>query len=240
MARLRTTRPVPSEDAHSTRSVSQLKATERAYHALRDSISQGTLGTDRWYLQEELAATLELSRTPVREALIRLATEGWVTMRPRRGVRVTSISLYELREIYEMTTALEAFAVMRLVERGPSDEDLDELREAQARMEHALSSEDISSWEQADEAFHRGLVNGGGNGQLMDAVDRLWERTRRARVFTARYRTVPRTSNEDHATLLHYIERRDADGAYKVHLNYCRRGLAVIVAVAQSRGWTEV
>jgi len=69
MARLRTTRPVPSEDAHSTRSVSQLKATERAYHALRDSISQGTLGTDRWYLQEELAATLELSRTPVREAL---------------------------------------------------------------------------------------------------------------------------------------------------------------------------
>lgn len=216
------------------------KATERAYAGLRERIAAGVLKPGRWYLQEELAVLLALSRTPVREALIKLAEEGWVTMRPRHGVQVKLISLAELGEIYEIMTALEAFAVLRMVEQGPTPELLALLRRAQKGMEGAFGKGDVKAWDKADEDFRRGLIRGSGNGQLMDSVDRLWQRARRAQVRTARYRTVPQISIEEHGVLMSHIESRDADAAFAARVEHCRRGFSVILALAESRGFDEI
>lgn len=240
MAAQRTPRPKAIQNAQSDPDRTNVKATDRAYASLRGRITRGSLTPGRWYLQDELATMLDLSRTPVREALIRLAGEGWVVIRPRRGVLVRSISLDELGEIYEAMTALESYAVMCMAEHGPSEQVLADLRKEQRRMEDAFDSDDIQAWDHANAIFHGHLVTGSGNPELIAMADRLRERSRKALEQTAPYRKVPRISNEDHATVLAHIERRDAAGAFGAHLSHCRRGRGAVLEVARDRGLNEL
>ena len=83
---------------------------ERAYRELKRRILDNRLTVGTQYMEQEVAELLSMSRTPTREALIRLANEGLVEIRPRHGMRIKPISLRDMREIYEVITALEASA----------------------------------------------------------------------------------------------------------------------------------
>ena len=98
---------------------------QRAYGAIKRQILDNEMPAGFQALEHELAARLGMSRTPVREALIRLEREGLIEIVPRKGMRVVPISTEDMREIYEVITALEARAAERLAERRPSRDDLD-------------------------------------------------------------------------------------------------------------------
>ncbi|MBL8235435.1 MAG: FCD domain-containing protein, partial [Bryobacterales bacterium] len=123
-----------------------------------------------------------LSRTPVREALQKLAGEGLVEVIPRHGARVLPVSPADMREIYQMLTALEPMAAELLAKKRLPPADLKPLTEASRDMATALKGDDLEAWARADERYHRHLIALAGNRLLAEAVQGLWDRAHRARL----------------------------------------------------------
>ena len=96
-------------------------------------------------LEQELAADLGMSRTPVREALVRLQNERFVQLIPRHGMRVVPLSIQELREVYEVLTSLELAAIDRLSRVELGDEALATIEETLDEMDRAARKKDINT-----------------------------------------------------------------------------------------------
>src|SRR5690606_26297255 len=110
--------PVDADEPSDGAVVHRMSQAQRAYRELRRRILHNEMPPNAQYLEQELADSLGMSRTPVREALIRLSDERLVEIRPRHGARILPVSVDDMREIYEMMTELEAFAVRKLARRG--------------------------------------------------------------------------------------------------------------------------
>lgn len=125
-------------------------------------------------LEQDIAATLGLSRTPVREALVLLQQEGLLEIVPRHGIRISVMSPSDMQEIYEISLSLEPTAVELLARRGPTSDELSELTEAYEAMKGALaaSAPRLADWAEADERYHLGLVNLCGDRRLAAMVRR--------------------------------------------------------------------
>lgn len=117
---------------------------------LREAILNGTLGAGTRLIQAELAAQLDVSNTPIREALRDLAGEGLVVFDPRRGSRVRSLDLSEVRELYEMRIALEPLMVRKVMETI-APETLDRAEGLCHRLEKTTS---LSEWSELNRQFH--------------------------------------------------------------------------------------
>jgi GntR family transcriptional regulator, rspAB operon transcriptional repressor len=125
---------------------------QRAYESLREAIRSGALQRDRVYSETELAQSMGISRTPVREALIELSHDGLVEILPQRGFRLRSLSAAERTELYGLRLAIEGFVVERLADQS-SPEHVAALRELLDRQRAALDG-DPAEFLAVDEQFH--------------------------------------------------------------------------------------
>jgi len=178
-----------------------------------------------------VALALGMSRTPVREALMRLQNEGLVEVIPRHGMRVLPVSPNDMREIYQVLTALECMAAELLASRRPSDEDLKPLVDATKAMDAALKAEDLDAWAAADERFHAHLVDLAGNRPLQATVLNYWDRAHRARLFTLRLRPKPVNSTQEHMQMVERLRAGDAAGAAAVTRAHRERANRELVAI---------
>ncbi len=197
---------------------------EGAYAAIKEKILDNELPPGGWFLEQELARMCGVSRTPVREALIRLQEEGLVAIVPRHGVRILPLELADMQEIYEVLASLEPTAVALVAARRPGEEELLPLDAACRDMALALASDDLEGWARADEDYHLHLLQLCGNRRLAGMVMQCWDQTHRARIFTLRLRPKPLRSVEDHVAVLDAIRRGDADGARELHRRHRERG----------------
>jgi DNA-binding GntR family transcriptional regulator len=182
-------------------------------------------------LEQEVAQALGMSRTPVREALIRLQNEGLVEVIPRHGMRVLPVSPTDMREIYQILTALECMAAELLASRKPTDKDLKPLVDATKAMDKALKAEDLDAWAAADERFHAHLVDLAGNRQLQATVLNYWDRAHRARMFTLRLRPKPVNSTKEHMQMVERLRAGDAEGAARVTRAHRERANRELVTI---------
>jgi DNA-binding GntR family transcriptional regulator len=196
---------------------------DAAYQSIRRRILDNVWAPGYQALEQEIALQLGMSRTPVREALIRLAQESLVEVVPRRGMRVLPVSPNDMKEIYQILTALESMAAELLAERQPSEAELKPLIAATNAMEKALQKNDLDAWAAADELFHERLVTLAGNKKLLDAVMSFWDRAHRARMFTLRLRQLPVNSTKEHMALVDRIRQGDAAGAAAVNREHRQR-----------------
>ncbi|SRR5258706_2198812 len=210
--------------------------TQRAYRELRRRILDNELLPDAQYLEQELANALNMSRTPVREALIRLSEERLVEVRPRHGARVIPVSVDDMREIYELLTELESMAARRVAERGLKPADLTRLEFAVAQMDAALERDDLAAWARGDETFHALLVDLAGNSRLSEVVAMFRDQAHRARMQTLRLRPKPVDSNRDHAAVVAAIRRRDGETAAGVHRRHRQQAGAMLLKLLAQRG----
>src|SRR5262245_54102806 len=188
--------------------------TQRAYRELRQRILDGDLLPDAQYLEQELADVLGMSRTPVREALIRLADERLVEVRPRHGARILPMSADDMREVYELLAELESLAARRVAERGLKPINLARLEDAVSQMDAALEENDLDTWASSDETFHTLLVEFAGNSRLSESVALFRCQAHRARMQALKLRPKPVDSSREHAAVLDAIRRRDGDAAF--------------------------
>ncbi len=211
-------------------------ATQRAYQELRRRILDNTMPAGQQYLEQELAVALGVSRTPVREALIRLAEERLIEVRPRHGARVLPVSASDMQEIYEILGELEALAARRVAERGLNAIGLGELESAVADMDTALSRDDLKAWAAADQRFHERLVALSGNSRLIAVVQTFTDQVHRARMQTLTQRPKPTASNRDHGDLVAAIRDRDGERAYTIHRRHRAVAGAMLVALLDRLG----
>jgi len=185
---------------------------ESAYRALRARLLDLTLPPGHQASEGELAAEFGMSRTPVHEAVMRLQSEGFLEVRPRRGLRVLPIDPPGMAETYEILIALEGAAAARLAgqERGPA---LDAMAAATDSMERALEAGDRRAWAAADDRFHRALIRGCGNARLARLAQEAADLAQRARLATAALRPEPRGSAAEHRRILGAIAAGDAEAA---------------------------
>ena len=219
---------------------SRLSSAELAYRALKKLILGDELPAGSHLLEQEAAERLGMSRTPVREAMIRLEKDGVVEVRPRHGMRVLPVSPDDMREIYQVLTALESAAAEAVARRGATPAEIASLRAAVADMEAALDRGDLDGWADADKRFHWLLVTLTGNQRLQQMVSQLDEQAHRARVLTLRLRPKPVNSIRDHARLVAAIARRDAESARRIHHDHRTRAGEMLVGLLDRLGLKQV
>jgi DNA-binding GntR family transcriptional regulator len=204
---------------------------DAAYDLIRRRILDNVWPPGHRALEQEVALALGMSRTPVREALVRLQAEGLVEVVPRHGMRVLPVSPNDMREIYEILTALECMAAELLARRRPSDAELQPLLDATADMDLALDADDLEAWAQADERFHAQLIALAGNRHLQATVMNHWDRAHRARLFSLRLRPKPVNSTREHRALVERIRAGDVDGAVRENRAHRERASRELLAI---------
>ncbi|CAN5631339.1 GntR family transcriptional regulator [soil metagenome] len=130
---------------------------ERVASVIREAIFDGSLHPGAPLVEKTIAEDLQISRAPVREAIRMLATEGLVDSVSYKGSTVRRLSERDVQEVYAMRRLLERYAVRQVIERGV-DVSRDGLEGATFAMEAAASSGDIATLNEADERFHRQLI----------------------------------------------------------------------------------
>lgn len=202
----RAARAVPS-----LQGVTEMAARERAYHDLRYRILTGRLAPGTTLLETELAGLLSLSRTPVREAVIKLEEEGLVEVRPRHGVTVKALSLRDFANILDVFSALEVRAFELTAERGLSAEQARLLERMIGDMETATEAGDIARWSDLDDEFHAEVVALCGNQRLQTALNAFWGQQYRARMMILPLRPLPEESNREHRQTFEALLSGDRD-----------------------------
>lgn len=211
-------------------------AANLAYARLKALILDNALAPGSQRLESELAAELGLSRTPIREAMVRLEQEGLVTITPRHGMRVTAVTPADMREIYEVLNSLEPSAAELLARRRLSAQQLAPLADACTAMEAALRAEDRHAWAAADETFHLGLAELCGNRRLAGMVMQVWEQSHRARMFTLHQRPLPERSTAEHRAVLQAILAGDSENAREMYRLHRRRSGEELIALIERSG----
>ena len=206
-----------------------LSSSQRAIHELRMRIFSGELAAGSDHLESELAALLEMSRTPVREAVLTLEGQGLLEMRPRKGVRIVPLSPGDMSEIYDVLTELESHAAEQAALAGFAPGDLTILAGAIDDMDTAIAGPDLDAWADADDRFHRELVRLGRNRRIEAIVAMMSDQVRRARMTTLFMRPLPTKSNEDHRRVYQAIRDGDAATARDVHRQHRQDAKTILV-----------
>jgi len=182
---------------------------EGVYEHLRKEILQGNLQVGEWLRERELSENLDVSRTPIREALKQLVQEGLLES-STKGIRVREYSLEEAVDIYEVREMLEAKAVRLVAERSPKDGIM--LLEKQLERSANIPFEDFAGHIQADLDFHSLIAELSGNQALQDVIDSLTGRLINLRVLT-KNEIRDEESQHQHEAIVKAITAKDADKA---------------------------
>ena len=226
-------RPAPARRHPGRTTSGRVSRVDQAYEEIRRRIINNEYPPSHQVLEHELATELSMSRTPVREALLRLENEKFVQIIPRHGMRVVPLSLNDLRDVYEVLTALELTAIERLARSGTDQASIAALDQALDDMDTALKRRDIDGWVKADERFHRMVIDLCGNARLASMAFLLWDQGHRARLTTVRLRPSLETSNREHRAVVDAIRRGDGREAVAKHAQHRARTSRQIISLLE-------
>ena len=183
---------------------------ERAYDEIKRLILTGELDPGTFLAERQLAARLGMSKTPVRSALERLESEGFISISPQQGAIIRDLSLDEIADQYEIRTALETF-VARTVAGRLTPEQVDQV-EANLQAQRAnLDAGDVARGVALDEEFHALFGRFLGNREILRVMGQLRDKIHRVifRVFTSDPGRIA-GSTEEHRAIAEAIIEGDA------------------------------
>lgn len=188
---------------------------EQVCDHLREEILAGRLPPGTELSEVALARDLGVSRGPLREALGRLASEGLVTVTPRRGAVVTQLTRQDFIDAYQVREALETLA-MRLAVPRISDEDVARLRDLCDAMERAAGKGEVREFFENNTRFHRSLVAASGNRKLVEMHRMLVGQMVPYLPRSLALRGNLEQSVTEHTAILEAIEARNAEEAARL------------------------
>lgn len=166
--------------------------------------------TDLRLDERKMAAQLGISRTPIREALVRLEQDGFIEIQPRKGVFVRRKSLQEVLEMIVVWAALESMAA-RLVTENASDGELNSLRKMAAKHSASTSRADIEEYSEANIKFHQRILELSKCSMLKNMADGLFLHMHAVRRRAMGESDRAQRSVVDHMGIIKALEARDAD-----------------------------
>ncbi|GGC89325.1 GntR family transcriptional regulator [Chelatococcus reniformis] len=210
---------------------------ERVQRAIEDDIASGFYKAGQRLDEREIGARLNVSRTPVREALNRLVSAGLVEARPKQGCFVASLSFQDFLQQYEFMADLEALCAKLAARRmdGPQRDRLHQLAEAGRR---AAEAGDIEAYVQVNLDFHQTIYMGARNRFLERTIMELRRRMAHYRSYSFRLPGRLKASAAEHEAVMEVILRADAEEAHRLmrwHLEIGRPETAdYLMAVSQA------
>lgn len=197
---------------------------EHVAHRIREMIRKGVLNKGDRIAEKDLCTSLGVSRTPLREALRFLTSEGLITILPHRGAYVAEPSMDEIREMFEVMTLLEGNCAA-MAARKISDSDLQKLEKLHEKLEQHFAARNPEKYLDVNQKFHSMLQEMAGNKVLNDVVNGL-----RQKIVLYRYRQLYQpdrfeASISEHRALMDALRKRDpaaAENLMRQHLtNQC-------------------
>lgn len=187
-------------------------ATERVYHEVKELILTNVLVGGELISEGEIATRCGVSRTPVREAFLRLETEGWMRLFPKRGALVVPVGEREARDVLDARTLLEVHAVRSLTADPAGRNRLVGELEENLAAHAAVDPAELTEFARLDAQFHQLIVAAGDNPLLADFYAGLGERHRRMTTASVhRDASMQDRILQDHRDLIAAIAAADAD-----------------------------
>jgi DNA-binding GntR family transcriptional regulator len=186
---------------------------EYVYHEIKKRLMTSKIKQGERIWEEAIAQELDVSRTPVREAINRLIAEGFVENRPRKGVFAAEISKHELHKMLDVRVVLEALSVRRCC-RLITEEEINELSAIYEKYRGRLKTGDFAEASQLDSEIHRFIALVSDNKKLASYINDIQDFFAYTRACTVKWtETNVDRSLKDHLNLIEAISRRDEEGA---------------------------
>lgn len=198
---------------------------EQAYQTLRALILDFSLLPGQQLVVTDLAQRLGMSRTPVREALVRLASEGLVENVPQKGTYVAVPTAEVFREVYEIVEGIEGQAA-KLAAARVDETTIRRLEESVAAQEAALAADDVAAWANADAEFHDLIIEATGNRRMREVMRQFEGQMKRVRLAIIYRRRKPVQSVAEHRAVVAAIRAGDGDLARQLHLAHRDRAFS--------------
>ena len=206
------------------------RTTDAVTDALREAILDGVLSPNAWLREDEIASTFEVSRTPVREALRRLADEGLAVKTAHHGTVVAPLSLEDILALYVVREDLEGLAARLAAVRCPPGlvEDLDRVGN---EMRKAAAANDVAALSRLNLQWHRTLREAAANTYLDRFLGQVEHAVRRLPASTYAHPGRPDEAVAEHDAVARAIEARDADAAEKAARKHMHRAREIRLSV---------
>ena len=195
-----------------------------AYRSIKEAILSLAIEPGAQLRTDELAQRFGVSRTPVREALLRLEQDGLVRTVPRVGTFAAEITASDLEELFELRELLEVHCVMKAT-MSLSRDDLDTVDRLMDEASSAVENGDLDGFQRSEIDFHGLLLNRAGNRRLLDVMSALRDLTYRQRVMSLGISDNVKRSLAEHLAVAEALHQRDAKEASRlmgVHLRSAR------------------
>ncbi|WP_181768959.1 GntR family transcriptional regulator [Streptomyces albidus (ex Kaewkla and Franco 2022)] len=203
-----------------------LPTSQRAYDYAKERILEGILAGGELISEGTVAAALGISRTPVREAFLRLEAEGLLRLYPKRGAVVVPVSAKEVEAVLETRELIESFAAEKVSSLGAEalEQLVGRLREQLREQKQLREAGDGKAFVAADQVFHQLIVTAADNPILLDLYAGLRDRQQRMGLFAVFHdHDRLRATNHEHVELVDLLERGDVT-AYRAALRGHLRG----------------
>lgn len=185
--------------------------------ALKEQIIHWRYPPEHRLTEAELCEQFKVSRSPVREALRVLASDGFVKKLPNRAYVVRQYNIGEIEELYDVRLALELYTVERLATRGPltkrDNEDMDNLKRTWTELLNTSSTRKAEELAKLDTLFHETLANAAGNKTLLQHLRAINERLMLFRMIDFDKADRAKSTCSQHLEILERIAVKDAPGA---------------------------
>ena len=207
---------------------------DQVYQYLKTALIKGELHTGEIYSEQQVADQLNVSRTPVREAVLRLTHEGMLEVHANRGWMVRPVSEDDLREIVAARIAIEGYSIRWLTVQAPEHmwkKSLVRLAAVQEKSRAYIAGDSMRyEFMKLDTEFHTLLVAATGNSYLIRIHEQMRTKLEQAIFTSLHHRRRHAEAWEEHAAILAGIERRDeaeAMRAFMVHMGATARVFGV-------------
>ena len=195
---------------------------DEVYDELVEAIIRRDIGLDDTLVQEKLAKEMQISRTPVREALMRLAQEGVLEVSSRGSFKLYKMDEAEVRELYQSRAAIEGQCA-RILAVNHSAEDIQCLRKTVEREEN-IASPTVRAYFEANRNIHRAIVERASNRFLLDMFNMIWGKAQVFPLFATIEKVDLSKSLGDHMSLVDVIATGDRTEALETFINHIQDG----------------
>jgi DNA-binding GntR family transcriptional regulator len=202
---------------------------EKIYNKIRRDIIIGKLSPGERLVEIKLSEELQASRGLIREALLQLTSEGFLTSQKNKGISVAKLTLKQIDEIFSLRCILESYAVRLAAERFTS-RDHKQLAKMQNELIKATKNGSLADWTDINIAFHKFFIERSDNSYLIQMLDALRCRTYRYSIFII---TIPGAQEifiKDHKDIIKACKDGDPDAAQRLmhkHMENAKNALLV-------------
>ncbi len=185
---------------------------EKILETIREAILKGTLKAGEKVAEPELAERFGISRTPIREAFRQLESEGYLTVVPRKGAVVTSLSERDVEEFYAIKSILEGYAA-RIAAYRLTDRDIERLEAINDRLGQLAQEGDVKTFFRVHNEFHELFIKASGNIKLFDLIGQLMMKFNRLRMASLSLPGRMEISVQEHRKIIQAFRAKDGEAA---------------------------